>query len=188
MRAAVFTTSPVTIPSPCSGRAPSATTASPVLIPTRTCSSSSGSASFSSAIASRIAQPRPHRPLGIVLVRHRSTEHRHHRVPDELLHRAAVALDLLPQASVVRTDAGAHVLRILLLRGGGEADQVAEQHRDDLPLLTRRTSARLLGQRRRAERQNGNRPGAPCRKQGRTPPAESRTGTRRPSASRARSA
>ena len=53
----MFTTSPVTSPSPCSGRAPSATTASPVLIPTRTCKSSSGSASFNSSIASRILNP-----------------------------------------------------------------------------------------------------------------------------------
>jgi len=35
----------------------------------------------------------PHRPEGIVLVRAREAEHRHHRVADELLHRAAVALD-----------------------------------------------------------------------------------------------
>ena len=56
-RDAVFTTSPVTIPSPSSGRAPSATTASPVLIPTRTCNAEAGSASFSSPIASRIRSP-----------------------------------------------------------------------------------------------------------------------------------
>ena len=36
---------------------------------------------------------RPHGPQRIVLVRRRNAEHRHHRVPDELLHRAAVALD-----------------------------------------------------------------------------------------------
>ena len=35
----------------------------------------------------------PHRPEGIVLVYLRETEHRHHRVADELLHDAAVALD-----------------------------------------------------------------------------------------------
>ena len=53
----MLTTSPVTIPSPCSGRAPSATTASPVLMPIRTCSESAGSASFSSSIASRMRRP-----------------------------------------------------------------------------------------------------------------------------------
>ena len=36
----------------------------------------------------------------------------HDRVADELLDRAAVALDLLPQARVVRADAGADVLRV----------------------------------------------------------------------------
>ena len=56
-RDAVFTTSPVTIPSPSSGRAPSATTASPVLIPTRTCSDRAGSSAFSSSIASRTRNP-----------------------------------------------------------------------------------------------------------------------------------
>ena len=82
---------PSRTPRPRSGRAPSATTASPVLIPTRTCSDSAGSASFSSSIASRIRKPRPHRPLRIVLMRHRRPEHRHHRIPDELLHRPPVA-------------------------------------------------------------------------------------------------
>ena len=158
MRAAVLTTSPVTIPSPCSGRAPSATTASPVLIPTRTCRSRSGSASFSSAIASRMREPGPHRPLGVVLVRHGSAEGGHDRVADELLDRAAVALDLLPQAGVVGTDARAHVLGVLLLGGGGEADQVAEEDGDDLPLL--QPGRRPLGQRAAPQkRQNGNPPG-----------------------------
>ena len=35
-------------------------------------------------------QPRPHRPLRVVLVRHRSTERGHDRITDELLHRPAV--------------------------------------------------------------------------------------------------
>jgi hypothetical protein len=48
-----------------------------------------------------------------------------------------MAFDLLPQAGMVGTDAGAHVLRVLLLGGGGEADQVAEQDSHDLPLLER---------------------------------------------------
>ena len=152
MRAAVLTTSPVTIPSPCSGRAPTATTASPVLIPTRTCRSRSGSASFSSAIASRMLEPRPHGPLGVVLVRHGSAEGGHDRVTDELLDRAAVALDLLPQAGVVGTDAGAHVLRVLLLGGGGEADQVAEEDGDDLPLLERACAAARQAAPRRTDK------------------------------------
>ena len=43
-----------------------------------------------------------HRPLGIVLVRDRRAEERHHRVADELLDRAAVALELGAQPRVVR--------------------------------------------------------------------------------------
>src|SRR2546421_9483 len=39
---------------------------------------------------------RPHRPLGVVLGRYRSAPDRHDGVPDELLHRAAVALDQCP--------------------------------------------------------------------------------------------
>ena len=37
---------------------------------------------------------RADRALGVVLVRDRRAEQRHHRVADELLHRAAVALEL----------------------------------------------------------------------------------------------
>ena len=54
---AVLTTSPVASPSPSSGAAPSAITASPVSTPTRTASPSPGSASFRSAIASKIRSP-----------------------------------------------------------------------------------------------------------------------------------
>ena len=57
-------------------------------------------------------QRRPHRPLGIVLVRHRRAEDGHHRVADELLHRAAEALQLRCAAarstatSIARTSSG----------------------------------------------------------------------------------
>ena len=57
IRAAVLTTSPVTIPSPSSGRASSETTASPVFTPTRTDRASDPSAAFSSSIASSNANP-----------------------------------------------------------------------------------------------------------------------------------
>ena len=93
-------------------------------------------------------QPRPHGPLGVVLVRDRGAANGHHRIAHELLDRGSVALDLLAQASVVWTDAGTHVLRVLVLRGRGEADQVAEEDGDDLPLLER--AGRLLGKRRGA--------------------------------------
>ena len=95
------------------------------------------------------AEAGPDSALGVVLVRHGCAEHRHHRVPDELLDGAAVALDVLPQASVVGADAGSDVLGISHFRGGGEADQVAEEDGHDLALLLRRR-CRLLGERSRA--------------------------------------
>ena len=48
----------------------------------------------------------------------------------------------------------ADVLRVGAVRAGGEADQVAEEDGDDLPLLERECR-RLLGKRRRAEGTEG---------------------------------
>jgi hypothetical protein len=95
------------------------------------------------------AKTGPHRPLGVVLVRDRRAEHRHHGVADELLDRAAEPLELLPQPPVIRPDPRPHVLGIDSVRSRREADQVAEQDGDDFPLLPGR---RCLGQRRAAER------------------------------------
>jgi hypothetical protein len=81
------------------------------------------------------AEPDSHCALGVVLVGDGGTEDGHDRVPDELLHGAVVALDLLPQAGVVGTDAGAHVLRVLPLGRGSETHEIAEENRHDLPLL-----------------------------------------------------
>ena len=165
-REAVLTTSPVTMPSPSSGRAPSATTASPVLMPMRTCSESAGSCLVQLLDRLQDAEAGADRALGIVLVRYRCAEDRHDRVPDELLDRAPVALDLLPQASVVGADAGADVLGVGRFRRGGEADEVAEEDGHDLALLGTR-AARRLGQRRRAERaERETRPGPPYRRKG----------------------
>ena len=96
------------------------------------------------------AEAGPDGPFGVVLVCHGRAEDGHDRVADELLDRAAVALDLLPQASVVGADAGADVLGVSRFRGGGEADEVAEEHGDDLALLLHRR-CRLRGERRAAE-------------------------------------
>ena len=89
--------------------------------------------------------------LRVVLVRHWGAEDRHDRVSDELLHGAAVTLDLLPQAGVVGADAGTDVLGVSRFRGGREADEVAEEDGHDLALLVYRR-LRLRGQRRRTER------------------------------------
>ena len=64
-------------------------------------------------------------------------EQSHHRVADELLDRAAATLELGAHALVVRPQYTANLLRIETLGAGGEADKVAEHHRDDLPLLAR---------------------------------------------------
>jgi hypothetical protein len=92
--------------------------------------------------------------LGVVLVRHGRAEHGHDRVPDELLHCAAVALDVLAQAGVIGADAGANVLGVGGLGSGGKADQVAEEDGHDLALLVERRSG-LLAQRGGAERAEG---------------------------------
>ena len=140
-RAAVFTTSPDDHPLALAGRAPSATSASPVLTAVRICEVLARSI----AVADR--ERRAHGALGVVLVRDRRAEHRHHRVADELLDRAAVALELGAQARVVRREHRAHVLRVEPFGARRRADEVGEEDRDDLPLLARR---RRLGRERGA--------------------------------------
>jgi hypothetical protein len=75
------------------------------------------------------------RPLGVVLVGEGGAEHGHGAVADELVQGAAQPLDLGPQPGVVGPQQGADVLGVGLVGAGGEAHQVAEQHRDDLALL-----------------------------------------------------
>ena len=60
-------------------------------------------------------------PLGVVLVRDRRAEQRHHGVADELLDRAAVALELRADALVVRAEHRLDVLGVERLRLRGEA-------------------------------------------------------------------
>ena len=180
-----MTTSPVTIPSPWSGRAPSVDDRLARVDPDPHLQREAGSASFSSSIASRIREPRPDRALGVVLVRHRCAEHGHDRVADELLHRTAVALDLLAQARMVGADAAPGRPPGRPLGGGGEADQVAEEHRDDLALLERqgpRASASGAAQ----NGQNGNSPGSSLPQDGQVATrGESRTRIRTTGASAA---
>ena len=72
--------------------------------------------------------------LRVVLVRCRRTEERHYRIADELLDRAAVTLELRADALVVRAEQRLHVLGIHRLGARREADEVAEDDRDDLAL------------------------------------------------------
>jgi hypothetical protein len=78
---------------------------------------------------------RPHRPLGVVLVCNRCTEHGHDGITDELLYCPTQAFDLAPQVGVVGTKPSDHVLRVGSIRAGGEANQIAEQHGDNLALV-----------------------------------------------------
>jgi hypothetical protein len=80
-------------------------------------------------------QPRAYRPLGIILMSHRRAEHGHDRVTDELLNRGTVALQLAPQPTVIRAEHGQHILGISPVSPAGRAHQIAEEHRNDLPLL-----------------------------------------------------
>ncbi len=73
--------------------------------------------------------------FGVVLVRDRGAEDRHHRVADELLDGAAEALELVPEPRVVRAKQRAHLLGIHLLGARGEADEIGEEDRHDLALL-----------------------------------------------------
>src|SRR5206468_6076175 len=91
------------------------------------------------------------RALGVVLVRKRSAEERDDGVADELLHRAAEALELRAHARVVAGEPGAHVLGIHPLGGRRRADEVAEHDRDDLPLLARRLRLAQAGAAARTE-------------------------------------
>ena len=59
---------------------------------------------------------RPDAALGVVLVGRRGAPHGHHRVADELLDRAAVALDLLARDVEVAAQELADLLRVAALR------------------------------------------------------------------------
>ncbi len=76
-----------------------------------------------------------HGTLRVVLVRDGRSEDGHHRVADELLHGAAVPLQLPSQPPVVAREHGAHVLRVELLGAAREADEIGEEHGHDLALL-----------------------------------------------------
>ena len=87
-------------------------------------------------------QRRAHRALRVVLVSYGSAEERHDRVADELLDRAAEALEVPAHPLEERREQRAHVLRVEALGARRRADEVAEEHGDDLPLL----AGRLAGQ------------------------------------------
>ena len=75
---------------------------------------------------------RPARAQRVVLVRRRHAEHRHHRVADELLHRAAVRLDDRLHPLEVARQQRPQRLRVGRLAQRRRTGDVAEQHRDGL--------------------------------------------------------
>src|SRR4029077_16791439 len=75
--------------------------------------------------------------LGVVLVPDGSAEEGHHRVADELLDGAAVALQLLPETGLIWREELCDILGIHLLRARSEADKVAEEDGHDLALFAR---------------------------------------------------
>jgi diketogulonate reductase-like aldo/keto reductase len=81
---------------------------------------------------------------GVVLVHDRHAEHGHHRVADELLDRAAVALDDAPRLLEVAREDPAEALGVELLAEGRRPGDVGEDDRDGLAMLTR---GGLLGER-----------------------------------------
>jgi hypothetical protein len=84
------------------------------------------------------------RPQGVVFVQLRDAEYGHHRVPDVLLDRAAVALDRRAHRLEV---AGLHVaegLGVQPLAHRGRARDVAEDHRHGLAHLAPGQGGRLL--------------------------------------------
>ena len=68
-------------------------------------------------------------------MRQRRAEERHDGVADELLDGAAEPLQLGLHPGVVGREHPADVLGVELLGAAGEADEVGEQHGDDLALL-----------------------------------------------------
>ena len=94
------------------------------------------------------SERRAHGALRVVTVGDGRAEDGHDCVADELLDRAAEALDLGPDAGVVRPQDRADVLRIEPFRTSGEPDEVDEEDADDLPLFAHADGA--VGERRGA--------------------------------------
>ena len=72
--------------------------------------------------------------LGVVFGGDRGSPHGHHRVADELLDGAAVQLDQSAAGVEVAGEQFTGFLRVALLGGGGEADEVGEENGDQAAL------------------------------------------------------
>ena len=85
-------------------------------------------------------KPGPHGTLGVSFGGRRGAPHRHHRVPDELLHYPAVPADHRARHREILRQQLPDRLRVLRLRQRGEPDHVAEKHRAHPPLCQRPSS------------------------------------------------
>ncbi len=99
-----------------------------------------GDADVQPVLDHRVAhgERRPNGALRVVLVRDGSAEDGHHGIPDELLDRPAVVLELVARTCVIRGQRRAHVLWIRHLGASRLSYEVDEHDADDLPLLPRR--------------------------------------------------
>ena len=129
--------------------APSVTAASPVSTPARAAKLGRPDLVAERRHGGDQVERCAHGPLGVVLGRRRRAPDRHHRVADELLDRAAVELDQSSARVEVAGEELARVLGIALLGGGGEADEVGEENRDEAALGRRFRDRRRRGRRRR---------------------------------------
>ena len=125
--------------------APRVTAASPVSTPARARSSGAPTSAPSADTAATQLERRADGPLGVVLLRDRCAPHRHDGVADELLDRAAVALDHGARRVEVAREELAHVLGVPALREcGREADEVGEEDGDEPALGSGRSGDRRL--------------------------------------------
>ena len=134
-RAATFTVSPVM--SACRVEASPATT-SPVLTPmrhSRVAPWSRSSSLLSIRSPSRMSSAARTARSRVVLMRRGDAEHRHHRVADELLHRAAVPLDRLRHGVEVAHHDAPERLGVQALAERRGARHVAEDDGDGLAYL-----------------------------------------------------
>ena len=81
--------------------------------------------------------------FGVIVVGQGRSEHRHHRVADELLHDAAEPLDAVAELLVVSPVQIPDVFGVGAIRALRRADHVNEQHRDELPLIVGTATAQL---------------------------------------------
>ena len=127
-RAARFGVSP-TMPRSCASPEPirSPTTTSPVAMPTRVCS---GARVLSRAHRCDQLQPRPHRPLGVVLMGLRVAEIHEDAVAHVFRHEAAEAAHGLGDAFLIGRNDLAQVLGVHARGERRRTDQVREHHRD----------------------------------------------------------